>query len=164
MKNRVTKPGLIAMNKKVHCQYCDKETTIGNIAKHEESCYMNPKNISRCVVCDSIIKNYKSSKGTCSRSCANIHFRSGEQNGNWKGTQYQTLCFANHKKECIICKEDKIVAVHHLNEDHNDNAIENLIPMCPTHHQYMHSRYRSEVQHMVDEYVRNFKERFKIAR
>lgn len=57
----------------------------------------------------------------------------------------------------MVCDEDKIVAVHHLNEDHTDNRIENLIPMCPTHHQYMHSRYKSEIQHIVDEYVKQFK-------
>ena len=157
MKNRVTKPGLVAMNRKVHCQYCNKETTIGNIAKHEDSCYMNPKNIKRCSVCDGIIKNYKTSKGTCSRSCANTFFKSGEQNGNWKGTNYQSLCFTKHKKECIICGESKIVAVHHMNEDHNDNRIENLVPLCPTHHQYMHSRYKSEILPKVEEYVEKFK-------
>ena len=144
------------MNRKIACQYCSKETTLGNIKKHEDSCYLNPKNIVSCKNCGSPIKNYKSSKGTCSRSCANTHFKSGENNGNWKGTQYQTLCFSQHKKECIICGEDKIVAVHHLNEDHNDNRIENLVPLCPTHHQYMHSRYKSEIQHKVDEYVKQF--------
>ena len=145
------------MNRKVKCKFCDKETNIGNIAKHEDSCYMNPKNIKRCEVCDNIIKNYKTSKGTCSRSCANKLFKSGEQNGNWKGTNYQTLCFTQHKKECIICGEDKIVAVHHMNENHNDDRIENLVPLCPTHHQYMHSRYKTEILSKVEEYVEKFK-------
>ena len=157
MKNRVTKPGLIAMNRKIACQYCGKETTIGNIKKHEHSCYLNPTNLRTCPVCDGPIKNYKTSKGTCSKACANTHFKSGENNGNWKGTQYQTLCFTKHKKECIICGEDKIVAVHHMNEDHNDNRIENLIPLCPTHHQYMHSRYKKEILPKVKEYIKKFK-------
>ena len=157
MKNRITKPGLVAMNRKVSCVHCNKETTIGNIKKHEHSCYMNPENIKRCPVCDSVIKNYKTSKGTCSRACANTFFKSGENNGNWKGSQYQTLCFTKHKKECIICKEDKIVAVHHMNEDHEDNRIENLIPLCPTHHQYMHSRYKEEILPKVEEYIEKFK-------
>ena len=157
MKNRITKPGLIAMNRKVSCMHCDKEATIGNIKKHEHSCYMNPINIKQCPVCNSVIKNYKTSKGTCSKACANTFFKSGENNGNWKGSQYQTLCFTKHKKECIICKENKIVAVHHMNEDHDDNRIENLIPLCPTHHQYMHSRYKAEILSTVEEYVEKFK-------
>ena len=145
------------MNRKVNCHHCNKETTLGNIAKHEDSCYMNPKIRKRCAVCDGVIKNYKTSKGTCSRSCANTFFKSGENNGNFKGESYQFLCFSNHKKECIICKENKIVAVHHMNEDHNDNRIDNLVPLCPTHHQYMHSRYRSEILPKVEEYIEKFK-------
>ena len=145
------------MNRKVFCVHCSKETTVGNIKKHESSCYLNPTIIKQCSVCDSVIKNYKTSKGTCSRACANTFFKSGENNGNWKGSQYTTLCFTKHKKECIICGENKIVAVHHMNEDHEDNRIENLIPLCPTHHQYMHSRYKVEILPKVEEYIKKFK-------
>ena len=74
-----------------------------------------------------------------------------------QSTNYQTLCFTKHKKECIICGENKIVAVHHMNEDHSDDRIENLIPLCPTHHQYMHSRYKAEILPKVEEYVEKFK-------
>lgn len=156
MKNRVTKPGLVAMNRKVSCQHCNKETTVGNIKKHEDSCFMNPKVMQRCAVCDSIIKNYKTSKGTCSRSCANKFFRSGEDNGNWKGSKYQSICFNHHDKKCVVCGEDKIVAVHHYDHNHENNDPKNLVPLCPTHHSYVHSRYVSEVQPVIDEYVKKF--------
>ena len=151
MKNRITKPGLVAMNRKVHCVHCDKETTVGNIKKHEDSCYMNPANIKRCQVCDSIIKNYKTSKGTCSRACANTLFRSGENNPNWKG-KYQSVCFAHHEKKCVVCGEDKIVAVHHYDHNHENNDPKNLIPLCPTHHAYVHSRYANEVLPHIEKY------------
>jgi len=157
MKNKVTSPGLMAMNRRVSCQYCNKDTTVANISRHEQTCYLNPLAMKRCLVCNNIIKNNKTSKGTCSRSCANTYFKSGEQNGNWKGTNYQTLCFTQHNKECIICGENKIVAVHHMNEDHNDNRIENLVPLCPTHHQYMHSRYKKEILPKVEKYIEEFK-------
>lgn len=145
--------GLIAMNKKVSCQHCKKETTVGNIKKHEAACYLNPNVMVTCLVCEKPIKNYKVSKGTCSKACANKHFRSGEDNGNWKGTAYRSICWQHHKKECVVCKEDKIVTVHHMNEDHNDNRPENLVPLCPTHHQYLHSRYRKEIIDIVEDYV-----------
>lgn len=157
MKNRVTRPGLVAMNRKVACQYCNKETTLGNIKKHEESCYLNPINIVECKNCGNPIKNYKTSKGTCSRSCANTHFKSGENNGNWKGETYTTICFAYHRKKCVICGEEKIVAVHHYDHNHNNNDPANLVPLCPTHHQYLHSRYAAEVKSTVDNYVKQFK-------
>ena len=154
MKNRVTKPGLVKMNQSSHhCQYCDKVTNIGNLKKHEAHCYLNPAVSKFCANCGKVIKNYKSSKGTCSRSCANTHFKSGLQNGNWKGTQYQTVCFLTHEKACIICGEDKIVAVHHYDEDHSNNDPSNLVPLCPTHHQYVHSRYKNLVIDKIDKYV-----------
>jgi hypothetical protein len=84
-------------------------------------------------------------------------FRSGEQNPNWKDTRYRTTCFAYHKKQCVVCGEDKIVSVHHMNEDRTDNSPENLIPLCPTHHQYFHSRYRNEVEHKIVKYLEKWK-------
>lgn len=148
--------GRLAANSKVKCIYCEFETTKGNIKRHEANCYLRPDNVKLCAVCNAPIKNWKFSKGTCSRSCANTFFKTGVDNGNWGGARYQTLCFTQHKKECIICKESKIVAVHHYNEDHDDNRIENLVPLCPTHHQYVHSRYKDEVIGAIDKYVEEF--------
>ena len=148
--------GRLVANSKITCIYCSKETTKGNIKKHEISCYLNPDVVKYCLNCSKPIKNYKFSKGTCSRSCANTHFRTGEDNGNWGGERYQTLCFTQHKRKCVVCDETKILAVHHYNEDHSDDRIENLVPLCPTHHQYVHSKYKDEVAGIIDEYVKNF--------
>lgn len=90
---------------------------------------------------------------TCSHGCSNTHFRSGENNGNYKGEHYRTVCFDTHEKKCIVCGEDKIVAVHHYDENHNNNDIYNLIPLCPTHHQYVHSKYKDLVQPIIDVWV-----------
>jgi len=144
----------------INCKFCDKSILQCSIKKHETACYLNPTNQIECKVCNSPIKDYKHSKGTCSRSCANKFFRSGPNNGNWKAESYRSLCFVEHAKKCVVCGEDKIVAVHHMNEDHSDNSIDNLVPLCPTHHQYMHSRYRSEILPKVEEYIRQFNLRF----
>lgn len=140
----------------VKCTHCNTDVIVSNIKKHELHCYLNPSNLTLCKVCDEPIKNYKKSKGTCSRSCANSHFRTGENNGNWSDNNYRLICWQYHKKECIVCKEDKIVTVHHYNEDHNDNRPENLVPLCPTHHQYVHSRYKEEVIDIINKYVNNY--------
>ena len=151
MKNRVTTPGLIAMSRTLNCSYCDKVTTIGNFKKHELSCFNNPSNVKYCLVCSKVIKNYKTSRGTCSRSCANTLFRSGENNPNWKG-KYQSICFKYHEKKCVVCGENKIVAVHHYDHNHNNNDPKNLIPLCPTHHTYVHSRFACEVLPIIEKY------------
>ena len=80
-------------------------------------------------------------------------YRSGEDNPNWKSDAYRTTCFAHHEKKCIVCGEDKIVAVHHLDGNRENNSLNNLIPLCPTHHQYCHSRHLNEVLPIINKYL-----------
>jgi hypothetical protein len=135
---------------KISCQKCNKEVGSNNFKRHEMTC----EGTKECPVCG----NFFLGKGvTCGYSCSNKLFRSGEQNGNWKQDAYQSTCWLYHGKKCLVCNEEKIVAVHHVNENHHDNRPENLVPLCPTHHQYVHSRFRDEVQPIIDRYLENFK-------
>lgn len=54
-----------------------------------------------------------------------------------------------------MCGECKVVDVHHYDEDHGNKSKENLIPLCPTHHGYVHSRYKQEVIPVIEEFRRN---------
>lgn len=140
--------------KKISCKHCNKLYSKTNIKKHETACKCNPNNIKICPVCET---KYSKNSKTCSYACANTLFRSGTNNGNWKDSSYRSTCFKYHKKECIICGENKIVTVHHFDENRNNNNPENLIPLCPTHHHYCHSRYKYEIENMILEYIKNFK-------
>lgn len=141
--------------KKSECKHCEQKFSLGNIRQHEASCYMNPNNIKLCEVCNNPIKDYKHTKGTCSHSCSNVKFKNVRNKDERLG--YRALCFRYHEMKCVVCNEHKIVAVHHYNENHNDNDPANLIPLCPTHHQYVHSKYKDEVQPIIDEYIENWK-------
>ena len=112
----------------------------------------------------------KKEKQTCSYGCANTHFRSGDNNGMYKSWTeysdeldgywpgaYRRICFANHDKKCIICDEINIVAVHHYDENHKNNDSANLLPLCPTHHNYMHSRFKELIEPKIIEYIDNWK-------
>ena len=122
--------------------------------------------IKECPVCGKEFEDlvgHPRQKTTCSYSCSNTHFRSGENNPNYKeikdvrsSNKYRRICFEQHKPECIICGENKIVSVHHYDENHENNSIENLIPLCPTHHQYVHSRYKDEVIETINKYREEF--------
>ncbi len=112
-----------------------------------------------CDVCETEFVKKKHTQTTCSYCCSNKKFRSGEDNGNWKEESYRTTCFLHHEKKCVVCGEENIVAVHHFNENHDDNRPENLIPLCPTHHQYCHSRFLGEVKSTIDEYLVSWKEK-----
>jgi hypothetical protein len=93
----------------------------------------------------------------CSRSCANsIGGKAKSQKYYSDDVSYRVIAFRYHEKKCVVCDENKIVAVHHYNENHNDNRPENLIPLCPTHHQYMHSRFKSLIDDKVQEFIITF--------
>ena len=148
---------------KVCCKFCNKDIIISSIRKHETSCYLNPDNMVNCAVCNTPIKKYKQSKGTCSHSCANTLFRTGENHGNWKPDRYRTTCFAHHERKCVVCGEDKIIEVHHLDHNKQNNDPSNLIPMCPTHHQYWHSRYKNIIEDAVLNYIARWKNKLSMA-
>ncbi len=133
------------------CEFCKRQVLGGNITKHENSCYLNPRNKRLCPVCNEPIKYYHQNR-TCSVSCANSLFRSGPAHPNWKNN-YIPTCFYYHKKECVICGEKNLVEVHHLDENKKNNSPENLIPLCPTHHQYWHSRFRYLVEPKIRAYI-----------
>ncbi len=148
--------------KKEKCKYCENEISNTVLKRHEETCYLNPKVSKYCLNCGELcLPNngytyHKKHKGTCSVSCSNSYFRSGPSNPNWKEDNYTTTCFYHHGKKCLKCGEEKIVGVHHVNGIHTDNRPENLVPLCPTHHQYIHSRYKYEVQPIVDKYLHDW--------
>lgn len=113
----------------------------------------------KCPVCGNDFTTqlrHKKEKSTCSHACSNSFFRTGVNHGNWKESSYKTTCFHYHEKKCIICGEDKIVEVHHFDEDNTNNKPENLMPLCPTHHQYWHSRYKELVYDKIVAYRNEF--------
>lgn len=54
-----------------------------------------------------------------------------------------------------MCKENLVVEVHHMDENHENNDIKNLVPLCPTHHQYWHSKYRYLIEEQVMIYTQS---------
>lgn len=105
-----------------------------------------------CKACNSSFNTKNVKQTFCSYKCSN----SFEPHNSVK--QYQSICFKHHKKECVICRESIVVDVHHYDENHYNNDPKNLVPLCPTHHRYMHNETgKSLIRERVDEYVANFK-------
>lgn len=55
-------------------------------------------------------------------------------------------------KKCVICGFDKIVDLHHLDLNHENNSQDNLIGLCPNHHKMLHTRnYTQEIFKQLEE-------------
>ncbi|MEK6850613.1 MAG: hypothetical protein AABX85_03490 [Nanoarchaeota archaeon] len=49
-------------------------------------------------------------------------------------------------KKCIICNFDKIIEIHHLDHNHQNNFPQNLVGLCPNCHKLLHSqKYQKEI-------------------
>lgn len=47
---------------------------------------------------------------------------------------------------CVICSFDKIVDLHHIDSNKQNNSPKNLIGLCPNHHRLINNhKYRDEV-------------------
>jgi hypothetical protein len=126
-----------------------------------------PRIKKECPVCGKQFETmlgHRDEKIVCSYSCSNTYFRSGVSNPNYKNdreligkAKYVKICFRYHKKKCVCCNETNVVEVHHYDGNKNNNDPENLIPLCPTHHQYWHSKFRNLIKDVVDKYKEEYK-------
>lgn len=133
----------------------------GQSAKYDRMFGPVESHIKTCVVCGAdytykgrkYTKSYESSR-FCGRKCANNR----QEWWNSNAVSYKTIALQHHAHECVICGFDKIVAIHHIDENKKNNHPHNLIPLCPNHHEMVHSRYRNEVQPHIDEWQANLKQ------
>ena len=95
------------------------------------------------------IKNSKTGNVFCSKSCAcsynNTHFRTQENHPNWKGgkvgsKEHMILAYRNYIPECAVCGENDrdMLEVHHIDFNHSNNELDNLIILCANHHLKLH--------------------------
>ena len=114
--------------------------------------------LKNCPICE---KDFigKSKQITCSKSCGNTYFRQGKNNPRYKNGEgiYRKLCFEFHDHQCIICNEKNILDAHHIDRNKQNNVPENLVPLCPTHHRYCHSKFRKIVDEKIDKYLKRYR-------
>lgn len=86
----------------------------------------------------------------CSRSCANNRIEQWRHNAR----HYRTICFYHWEKKCHICGYDKIVSVHHIDENKENNEIHNLIPLCQNcHSEVHHNKYAQGMKARIKQIV-----------
>lgn len=86
-------------------------------------------------------------KGLCT-GCYNTVFRL-QYNKEWNYKNRYNIDIKTYKdiiKECVICGFNKVVDIHHLDENKENNSRDNLTGLCPNHHKmFHHMEFRKEV-------------------
>lgn len=92
-------------------------------------------------------------KGLC-KGCYNFVFHSDKAKA-WNHRKLYGLGIETYKKFtkiCVICGFDKVVDLHHLDQNRANNSESNLIGLCPNHHKMLHDfRYKEEIQKLLEE-------------
>lgn len=108
--------------------------------------------LSYCNNCNKEIKVLKSRKDKsksnlfyCCKSCAiskNNQLRQGENHPNYQNGRaiYRKIALDYYGTKCEICKYsiEECLEIHHIDRDRNNNSLENLVVLCPTHHTEVH--------------------------
>ena len=120
------------------CQFKGQET--GKIV----SCFICHRQVYRN---RSDVGKSKSGKYFCGKSCQAVWRNSmlyfGENHSNWKGgtaTYKNVLLRSQVAESCRRCKtkDKRVLIVHHLNGDRNNNSAKNLIWLCHNCHFLIH--------------------------
>lgn len=98
----------------------------------------------------------KSGKFFCSKACQTIWRNTiyvGSEHKNWAGgmaSYRHAMHRAKIKPVCTRCKNDdsRIMVVHHKDRDRRNNAITNLIWLCPNCHYLIH-HYKGEAKNFL---------------
>ncbi len=52
---------------------------------------------------------------------------------------YREKCLEEKSEECVLCGSSENIEVHHIDGDRSNDDIENLIPLCQSHHAQIHN-------------------------
>ena len=94
-----------------------------------------------CPVCHKKFKRLKSNvykNNYCSLSCAaTANNKFIKENNSFA---YRRNAFENYPHKCSICgwqEDERILEVHHLDENRNNNNLDNLTILCPNCHKFL---------------------------
>ena len=86
-------------------------------------------------------------KGLCEGCYAFVfHLNKSKVWNQRKNYGIDTGIYKKITEKCVLCGFDKVVDLHHLDQNKKNNSTTNLIGLCPNHHKMLHDfRYRAEM-------------------
>jgi 5-methylcytosine-specific restriction endonuclease McrA len=111
--------------------------------------------LCKCATCgkevwkpNSQIARSKTGNMFCSRSCANslnnTLFKSGANHYAYSGSNYREKALNIYPHKCMVCgydEDERILEIHHIDENHSNNEISNLSVLCPNCHRKITLHY-----------------------
>lgn len=121
------------MTRKYYCPHCGRPNRKQRIVL---PCSYCGKEIERT---PSEINSSKTGLFYCDRTCGNLHKNKiREASGEWEDSKnYRKKAYDFYGHFCSIClwdEDDRILEVHHIDENRENNNLENLRILCPTCH------------------------------
>lgn len=118
------------------------------------NCGFSSKTKFQCAYCgkdvfrtQSQIANNKSGYFYCSRECGNLHknqLRAEAENWSESVSGYRKRALLKYEHKCAVCgwnEDERILEVHHIDENRKHNNIENLCILCPICHRKITLQY-----------------------
>lgn len=117
----------------------------GNKYHYCPNCYVTKEKFT-CAYCGkeifrvpSQVKKNKSGHFYCSLDCGNKHKNQiRKDSGEWDNSlNYRKKALDAYSHKCLVCgweEDPRILEVHHIDEDRENNRVENLCILCPNCH------------------------------
>lgn len=133
---------------KIKCNTCGYEWEVSpaSIMYHEnysfKGCPECKYTLCECGYCHKTFKRLKSElseQNFCSLECGNKYKNIIRSDFN-NGVYYRRNAFLQYEHKCAVCgwdKDERVLEVHHIDENRDHNEISNLIILCPTCHKYL---------------------------
>jgi len=135
------------------CPNCKKENIwfTGDICNN---CYRKIKWKRKKQICNRCKRlMFLKGKGLCG-GCYNIIYRLDYQKARNQMKRHN-ISYDSYKKitsNCIICGFDKVIDLHHLDGNKNNNSEKNMIGLCPNHHKMIHNiKFKEEINNLLKE-------------
>ena len=97
-------------------------------------------------------------RGYCS-TCYGKKFHRDKKEA-YQARKHYNIDFETYKKitkECMICGFNKIVDLHHLDKNHENRTVDNLIGLCPNHHKMIHkTEFRADILNKLNQIKNGF--------
>jgi len=138
--------------KRGHGKYCSPTCAVRNRPKKK---HRANKTCAQCGVRfyrqPSHLNKSKSGYFFCARACKDIAQSHGGgvvaiQPSHYNGRNvYREIARRNYESRCVACgydRSDKVLQVHHIDKNRNNNKPSNLAIVCPTCHREIHTGVR----------------------